>query len=803
MKSSARVVVVGGGVVGASVLYHLTKAGWSDVLLIEREELTSGSTWHAAGGMHTVNGDPNVAKLQQYTINLYKELERISGQSCGMHITGGVMLAGTPERMDWLKMAKARGRYLGMDLEIISAQEAAKRFPLMDPKHFLGAIYDPIEGHVDPYGVTHAYAKSAQLAGAEIVRHTRVVDLKPRPDGSWDVITDHGNVHAEHVVNAGGLWAREVGRMVGLELPVLAMEHQYLITEKIPALVGKPEQLHAIDFEGEIYIREERGAMLIGTYERAGVPWSPTVTPWDFGQNLLPNDLERIAPSLQVAFEHFPVLGESGIAKVVNGPFTFAPDGNPLVGPIKGLKNFWVACGVMAGFSQGGGVGLVLSQWMVNGDPGADVWAMDVSRYGDWATLAYTNAKVRENYSRRFRIRFPNEELTAARPLRTTPIYDRLQAEHAVFGDYCGLEHPLWFAPSAAEATEQITFRRSNAHSHVAAECRAVREGVGLLEISNYGKFEVTGPGAAQWLSHVMANRVPNVGRIALTPMLNERGKLIGDFTMCRPSEQRFFLIGTYAAESYYLRWFERNMPASGVSVRPCAMEYVGLSVAGPKSRALLQSLVRDDLSTAKFPFMSFRRMDVGMVPAFVGRVSFTGDLGYEIWVTTDYQRALYDSLVEAGKPFGLKPFGGRALHAMRVEKSFGTWAREFRPIYGPYEAGLGRFVDLKKGEFIGRDAAIEEQANGGALRLVTFSVDASDADALGDEPVWHDGKVVGWITSGAYGYSVQRSLAMGYVPAGLAGAKSGFEIEIIGERRKADRLTAPAFDADGARMRS
>src|SRR6267154_4337910 len=453
VKSTARVVVVGGGVVGASVLYHLTKAGWSDVLLIERDELTSGSSWHAAGGMHTVNGDPNVAKLQQYTINLYKELERISGQSCGMHITGGLMLAGTPERMDWLKMAKARGRYLGMDLEIISPDEAAKLFPLMDKKHFLGAIYDPIEGHVDPYGVTQAYAKSAQIAGAEIVRHTRVTDLISRADGSWDVITTHGNVHAEHVVNAGGLWAREVGRMVGLELPVLAMEHQYLITEKIPSLVpppGRKEQLHVIDFEGELYLREERGAILIGTYERACVPWSVTETPWDFGQNLLPNDLERIAPSLEIAFQHFPVLGESGIAKVVNGPFTFAPDGNPLVGPIRGLKNFWVACGVMAGFSQGGGVGLALSHWVVEGDPGADVWAMDVSRYGDWATLAYTNAKVRENYSR------------------------RLHAEHAVFGDYCGLEHPLWFAPTAAEASEEVTFRRSSAHEHVAAECKTV-----------------------------------------------------------------------------------------------------------------------------------------------------------------------------------------------------------------------------------------------------------------------------------------------------------------------------------------
>src|SRR5882757_1002445 len=497
MKSHARVVVIGGGVVGASVLYHLTKAGWKDVLLIERAELTSGSTWHAAGGMHTVNGDPNVAKLQQYTINLYKELEKISGVSCGMHITGGVMLAGTPERMDWLKMAKARGRYLGMDLELISASEAKKVFPLMEEKHFLGAIYDPIEGHVDPYGVTHAYAKAAQIGGADIVRHTRVVDLKPRPDGTWDVITDHGNVHAEHVVNAGGLWAREVGRMVGIELPILAMEHQYLITGDMPELAGKEEQLHAIDFEGEIYIRQERGGMLMGTYERAGVPWSPVTTPWDFGQDLLANDLERIAPSRRVGSADFPALDRAGLRKVVNGAFTFAPDGNPLIGPIKGLTNFWVACGVMAGFSQGGGVGLALSRWMVDGDPGADVWGMDVARYGDWTTLAYTNAKVRENYSRRFRIRFPNEELPAARPLRTTPIYDRLREENAVFGEYCSLENPLWFAPKGMAPVEDVTFRRSNAHEHVGAECRAVRAGVGMTEIANYGKIEVEGPRAA------------------------------------------------------------------------------------------------------------------------------------------------------------------------------------------------------------------------------------------------------------------------------------------------------------------
>ncbi|MGH8200044.1 MAG: GcvT family protein [Steroidobacteraceae bacterium] len=803
MRSAARVVVIGGGVVGASVLYHLTKAGWKDVMLIERDELTCGSTWHAAGGMHTVNGDPNVARLQQYTINLYRELESISGQSCGVHLTGGLMLAGTRERLDWLKMAQARGRYLGMELEMLTVEEAARRFPLLDKKHFVGAIFDPVEGHVDPYGVTHAYAKSAQIAGAEVVRHTRVVDLKPRSDGTWDVITDHGNVHAEHVVNAGGLWAREVGRMVGLELPILAMEHQYLITEEIPQIAGLPEQLHCIDFEGELYLREERGGMLLGTYERAGVPWSPAATPWDFAQSLLPNDLDRIAPSLEVAFEHFPALGEVGIRKVVNGPFTFAPDGNPLVGPIKGLRNFWVACGVMAGFSQGGGVGLALSQWLVNGDPGSDIWAMDVARYGDWATLAYTNAKVRENYSRRFRIRFPNEELPAARPLRTTPIYDRLRDAHAVFGEYCGLEHPLWFAPSQADAREDVTFHRSNAHVHVAEECRAVQQQVGLLETSNYGKIEVSGPAAEEWLARVMANRVPPVGRIALTPMLNEGGKLIGDFTMCRLAADRVLLIGTLAAETYYLRWFERHLPPSGVHVRACAMEHVGLSVAGPASRALLQRLVRDDLSNTAFPFLTFRRVDLGMIPALVGRISFTGELGYEIWVPPDYQRTLYELLVTAGAEQGLKHFGGRALNAMRIEKSFGNWAREFRPIYGPFEAGLGRFVALEKGDFVGRAAAMQEHSSGGAMRLVAFAVNAGDADAIGDEPIWHDGRVVGWVTSGAYGHRVGRSLALGYVPAAIAAATRGFEIEIIGERRSAERLAGCAYDSGGSRMRS
>jgi dimethylglycine dehydrogenase len=801
MKSHVQAVVVGGGVVGASVLYHLTKLGWRDVMLIERSELTSGSTWHAAGGMHTINGDPNVAKLQQYTINLYKEIEEISGVSCGVHITGGLMLAGTKTRFDWLKMVRARGRYLGMDLEFVDLAEAKRLFPLMDAQYFVGALYDPIEGHVDPWGVTNAYVKAATLQGATVERHNRVIDTVPRADGGWDVVTEKGTVHAEHVVNAGGLWAREVGRMVGLELPILAMEHQYIISEEIPEVAASAtEMLHIVDSDGEIYMRQEGKGMLMGTYERAGVPWSERETPWSFGHELLNNDIDRIAPSLEVGFRHYPAIEKAGIKKIINGPFTFAPDGNPVIGPVRGLRNYWVACGVMAGFSQGGGVGLSLARWMIEGDPGADIWGMDVARFGDWATMAYTNAKVRENYSRRFRIRFPNEELTAARPLKTTPIYDRLKSANAVFGDYWGMEHALWFAPAGTEPAEEITFRRSNAHPHVAAEVNAARTRIGLTEISSYGKFEIEGHGAEAWLSRIMANRMPGIGRIVLSPMLNDRGRLIGDFTIARLAADRFFLVGTMAAERFYQRWFERHLPDRGVAVRACANAWTGLSIAGPGSRALLQKLVRDDLSS--FPFLSFRRMDIGMAPAMVGRISFTGDLGYEIWMAPEYQRYVYDLIADAGREAGVRHFGSRALNAMRLEKGFGSWAREYRPLYSPVEAALGRFVAWDKPDFIGRSAAHDERGSGGRLRLCAFQVDAGDADAIGDEPIWHDGKPLGWVTSGGYGHFVGTSLALGYVPREVADAIDGFEIEIIGERRRAKRLAAPLFDPTGARMR-
>jgi dimethylglycine dehydrogenase len=809
MKSHVQVAVIGGGVVGCSVLYHLTKAGWKDVALIERSDLTSGSTWHAAGGFHTLNSDPNVAKLQAYTVNLYKEIEAISGQPCGLHLTGGVQLADTPERLDWLKMAHARGRYLGMQTEIITAREAKELLPLLDDSYFVGAMWDPIEGHLDPYGTTHAYAKSAKLAGAEIYLHNRVTELVQNADGSWTVATQNGTIQAEHVVNAGGLWAREIGRMVGLELPVLAMEHHYILTEDMPEVAeimqatGK-ELVHAIDFGGELYTRQERGGMLLGTYEKAATPWSPKVAPWDFGQDLLAPDLDRIAPSLEVGFKHFPALQHTGIRRVVNGPFTFSPDGNPLVGPVRGLRNFWCACAVMAGFSQGGGVGLALSSWMVEGDPGFDVWGMDVARFGDWATLAYTNAKVRENYSRRFSIRFPNEELPAARPMQTTALYDRMLAQGAVMGDSWGLETPLWFAPKGVEPKDIVSFRRSNDFEHVKNEVKGVRERVGVTEIANFAKYAITGPGAEAFLSRLMTNRMPRTGRIVLTPMLNENGKLIGDFTIAKAGEDRFFMWGSSQAQIFHMRWFERHLPQDGsVTIRPLGMSLVGLSIAGPNARDVLAKLAEIDVSADAFRFLDFRETHAAGVPVMINRVTYTGDLGYEIWVKPEYQRRLYDKIMEAGAEFGIVNFGMRALLSMRLEKNWPTWYRELRPIYGPFEADVGRFVDLKKNDFIGREAAAQEKAEGGKLRRVTFVVDAADADVLGDEPIWRDGEVIGWITSGGYAHHVDRSLAQGYVPRDVTtGGADGFEIEILGERRPARLQPEPLFDPVGVRMR-
>jgi dimethylglycine dehydrogenase len=802
MKSHYRAVVIGGGVVGASVLYHLTKLGWTDVALLEKHELTSGSTWHAAAGVHTYNSDANVSKLQKYTIDLYREIERISGQSCGIHPTGNLVMAANDEVFDNLKLMHSRAKYLGMETHLISPAEAKKLNPLIDEKCFVGALHREDGGHVDPNGVTHAYAGAARKAGAEVHRFTFVKDLKQRPDSTWDVITDKGTIHAEHVVNAAGLWAREVGRMAGIELPVLAMEHMYVVTEEIPEVAAlSKELLPTSDYFGEIYMRQEGKGALLGTYEKDCRIWSPHVAPWDFNMQLLPDDLERLTPHLEIGFKHFPPIGRAGIKRVVNGPFTFAPDGNPLVGPVRGLRNFWSACGVMAGFAQGGGVGLALSRWMVEGDPGADLFAMDVARFGQFATHPYTLIKVPENYARRFRIAYPNEELAAARPLRRTPVYDRLKGAGAVFGANFGLEVALWYAPKGMEPVETPTYRRSNAFPVVKAECKATREAVGLMEISGFGKYEIVGPDAAVWLDKLLANRMPKPGRMVLAPMLNPRGTIIGDFSVARLAADRFLMIGSGVAEIYHMRWFEQNPPPAGTSIRPLTGALVGFMIAGPKSRDLLQRLTLTDVSNDKFKFFAAREMVVGLAPATVLRASYTGDLGYEIWVNADYQVTLYDALVEAGRDLGLVHFGGRAVMSMRLEKGYGAFFREFRPDYTPMESGLDRFVAYDKPGFIGRAAALEDRATPPKKKLVPLIVD-TDVEVVGYESVMKGGEAVGQVTSGGFAHWADKSIAMAYVRSDLAVDGEALSITIFGQDRKAVVHTTALFDANGGRQR-
>ncbi len=798
MKTNTRVVVIGGGVVGASVLYHLTKLGWSDVVLLERSELTSGSTWHAAGGFHTLNGDTNMAALQGYTIRLYKELEEITGMSCGLHHVGGVTLADTPERLDMMKAERAKHRYMGLETEILTPEEILKVAPITNIDGVLGGLYDPLDGHLDPSGTTHAYARAAKMGGAEIELHTKVEETNQRPDGSWEVVTNKGTIIAEHLVNAGGLWAREVGAMAGVYLPLHPMEHQYLVTEETPEIYERDtEHPHVMDPGGESYLRQEGRGLCIGFYEQPCEPWAVGGTPWDFGHELLPDNLDKITDSVEFAYKRFPVLERAGIKSVVHGPFTFAPDGNPLVGPVPGLRNYWSACGVMAGFSQGGGVGLTLAQWMIEGEPERDVFAMDVARFGNWINKGYTLPKVIENYRNRFSVSYPNEELPAARPNKTTPMYDIWKEQRAVFGQQFGLEVPNYFALDGEPTYETPSFRRSNAWEATRQEVIAVRNGVGINEVQNFGKYLVTGADARDWLDTIMAGRIPKQGRLSLTPMLSPKGRLIGDFTVSCLAEDRFQLTASYGSQNYHMRWFEQNA-RDGVAVENVSDRLTGFQIAGPKARQLLERVTRHDVSVDAFKFLDVQQMVIGMTDCLVQRVSYTGDLGYEIYTDHMSQRNLWHTLSAAGANLGLRPFGMRAMMSLRLDRFFGSWLSEFSPDYTAAETGLDRFINFKKNhDFIGRAAAEAERDTPPARLLCAFEVDADDADVVAYEPIYIDGQVVGFCTSGGYSHYAEKSIALGFVPHVHARDGLAVEIEILGKMHKAVLITKPLYDAD------
>ncbi len=804
MKAHAQVVVIGGGVVGCSVLYHLTKLGWRDVVLCERKELTAGSSWHAAGGFHALNSDPAVSRLQAYTISLYREIQSLSGQDIGLHLTGGLNIAATPERWELLRSDWARHRVLGLNTELVSPAQVRELCPIMDTREILGAIYDPQEGHLDPSGTTHAYAKAASRQGAEIYRHTRVLEIVPSGRGSWHVVTDAGTIEAEHVVNAAGLWAREVGQMVGAQLPLVPMEHHYLLTEDLAEIRSMGRELPMVlDLDAEIYLRQERRGVLLGVYEKEATPWALDGTPWDYGESeLLPPNLDRLTDALEKGFQRFPALSAAGIRRIVNGPFTFTPDGNPLVGPVPGLEHYWAACGVMAGFAQGGGVGLSLAQWITQGEPEGDIFAMDVARFGPYASRHYAVAKAREFYSRRFQIAYPNEYWPAARPAKTSTVHPMLEAARAVFGVSYGLEVPLYFARPDEPTAETSTVKRSNAYECVRAECQAARTSVGLLDISSFAKYEVRGPSAHAGLSRVLAGRLPEVGRVRLTPMLAHSGRLMGDLTTFRLAEDRFLICGSGYLQAWHMRWFTDHLRGSRCEVENVSEVYGGIALFGPRSGELLERVAGTDVSDTAVPFMNVRLMDLAFAPAIVARLSVTGELGYEVYVPALYLPSLMQAILQAATDFQFRHVGLYALNSLRLEKSFGIWSREYSRDYTPGMAALTRLIDYERVGFIGRSAALHDRDRRPERRLVTLSIDALDADALGYEPIEIGSRLVGFTTSGGYGHCTDTSLAMGYLSSAVPDDEPGLVVRIAGEVRGCRVVTRPVFDPDGRRMR-
>lgn len=805
MKNHYRAVVIGGGVIGASVLYHLAKLGWSDIVLIERKELTAGSTWHAAGGFHPLNNDINISSLQAYTINLYQDIQRESGQDIGMVQSGSIILAANPERWEYVKYMRTIFLTMGIETRLVTPAEIKEICPLVDVSDLHGGLWDQYEGFLDPHGTTMAYAKSAEKRGAEIVLRNRVIDLNPRPEGAWNVVTEQGTIVAEHVINAGGLWARKVGLMAGVNLPISPMQHHYLVTEPIPELAAREETIPTIlDLDGFTYMRPERKGVLMGVYELNPRVWHPEGAPWDYGMDLIPEEIDRISPQLIKGFERFPVLSEIGIKRWVNGAFTFTPDGNPIVGPVPGLRNYWAACGVMAGFSQGGGVGLSLAQWIIDGEPETDIFGMDVARYGEFASEdCYLSETVRQSYSRRFVLTYPNEELPAGRPLDLSPIHDEMSESGAQFGCIWALEVPLFFVPDNPEFQETPTLKRSNAFDFIGEEVHAVRSKVGMVDITGFSRYEVIGPGSAEWLDTLLACRLPKVGGMRLAPMLTPSGRLAGDLTVMRLDENRFWLMGSYYLQAWHMRWFNDHLPDSGVTVRNLCKEWSGISIAGPESRNLLERIATEDLSNSAFPFMNCRRININGCEAIVARVSVTGELGYEINVSDNHMKTLYSTLCEAGTEFDLRPFGFRAMNSTRLEKGYGSWSREFTSAYTPKMAGMERFIDFDKSWYIGKEMTLTQRDRPVEQVLRLLEIDSTDADASGFEPVWFGGQRVGFVTSAAYGYWVKKSLALAYISQEVCNESEGFSVHVVGTEVPARLLMEPPHDSAGVRLRS
>ena len=801
MKSHYRVVVIGGGVVGASVIYHLAKLGWKDVCLLERSVLSAGSSWHAAGGIHALNADPNMSALQAYTIDLLPEVEKESGQDIGLHMTGGLTMAGTPERWEWLQSAYRVYQSIGIeDCRLVTPEEAGQLNPIMSTKGLLGGMWADREGYLDTTGTVKAYAGAARSRGAEYFENTKVESLIQTKDG-WKVITENGEITCEHIVNAAGLWAKQVGRMAGIELPVSPLKHHYLISDTIPAVEKLGFEVPmTVDLEGFTYLRQDQKGVLLGIYEINHEHWAMDGAPWDYGMELFKEQVDRIENEITLGFERYPCLQEVGVKTWVNGAFTFSPDGNPLMGPVPGKNGYWCACAVMAGFLQGGGVGKSLAEWMIYGEPEADVYGMDVARYGKFAeNKEYIRQTTGQFYSRRFVMTYPNEQLPAGRPLKMAPAHDAMSDAGCQWGISWDLEVPLYFAEKGFKETPSL--KRSNAFSVVSKECLSVRDNVGLLDISGFSRFEVSGPKTEQWLNKIFASKLPKSGKSALAPMLSQTGRLKGDLSVFNWGDGTWWIMGSYYLRAWHMRWFLEHI-IDGVNIRDLGEDYCGFSIAGPKSREMISQLCEGGVEN--LPFMGCGSFDIGLVRSKVGRLSVAGELGYEINCKMGDHVALRRLLIEKGADFGMIEYGFNALNSMRLEKSFGIWSAEFTQGYTPGMTGLDRWINWNKKDFIGKKQAYSEKSGKGPeQKLVTLEVNATDADASGFEPIWIKEKRVGFVTSGGYGHRVKKSLAMALVDSEYGSDGQEVTVHVVGKEQAATVIPSSPYDPSGILTRS
>ena len=835
MKKTARAVVIGGGVVGVSTLYHLAKMGWSDVVLLERKELTSGSTWHAAGLLPLFNLSYSVGKLHQYSVDLYPTLETETGLNAGFSQVTNIRLATTKDRMDEYHYYAGVARTIGVDVNFLTPDQVKDIWPLADMENVLGAIQHPDDGYIQPADLTQALAKGARQRGATIYRNTTVTGITQQPNGEWLVETNQGDITCEHVISCSGNFARQTGAMVGLDIPVIPVEHQYLVTEQHPEIMkrkkaGLPEMGVLRESDASYYMREEAGGLLLGPYE-LGAPACYIDGPAANSEyELFPDALERLEPYILAAMRRVPAFGEVGIKKVYNGAIAYTPDGSPMVGPAWGLKNFWLNEGHSFGVTAAGGAGWQLAHWIVDGEPTIDMMGVDPRRFGDYAGRGFLIEKNEEAYAKVFTVHYPDEEREAGRALRRTPCYDRMKALGAVFGSVFGWERPNWFAPlnyalgdadlakpdvllnhnhpvvQDEPVREKWSFRRSNYFEHVGTECLHVTKNVGIQDMSAFAKCEISGPGAESWLDRLLTNAIPKkVGRVTLSYLLTRKGGVRSEFTVYKAAPQRYYLVSAGAYERHDHDYLKKAMPKDGsVSFERLTTSMGVLVLAGPRSRDVLAKLTDTDLSNEAFPWLTGKKMSVGLAQVDALRVNFIGELGWEIHHPIEMQNYIFDRFMEAGAEFDIKPFGIRAMTSMALEKSYKLIPRELSVEYSAYESGLDRFISLKKPSFFGREALLAWKDQGSANQLFTMEVhDVTDADARGSEPIYQNDDIVGRVTSGGYGWRVGKSLALAMVRPDLAVVGAELEIAILGVRHNATIIADSPFDPDNQALRS